>query len=189
MDPISMIESRRSVSKLVDPAPGPEALARAFQAAVSAPDHKRLRPWRFLVIDGDARARFGQLMATALRQREPHAPPELVEKESQKPLRAPLIIVVVAKIQPDVPGAPPVEQTLAAGAATQNLLLALHAQGYGAAWKTGPAAYCPAVKAGLGLTPHDQIIGFIYAGSIAEPVTAPQPPPHQDFITRWTAAA
>ncbi|MCK6449545.1 MAG: nitroreductase [Alphaproteobacteria bacterium] len=188
MDPIRMIETRRSVSNLVEPAPGPEALARAFQAAVSAPDHKRLRPWRFLVIEGEARARFGQLVADALKQREPGAPVEVLQKESQKPLRAPLIIVVAATIQPDVPGAPPVEQTLAAGAATQNLLLALHAQGYGTAWKTGPAAYCPVVKAGLGLKPDDQIIGFVYTGSIGAPPAAAPPLAHRDFVTRWTPA-
>ncbi len=187
MDPIRMIETRRSVSNLVEPAPGPEALARAFQAAVSAPDHKRLRPWRFLVVEGAARARLGQLMAEGLKQREPGTATELLQKEIQKPLRAPLIIVVAATIQPDVPGAPPVEQTLAAGAATQNLLLALHAQGFGTAWKTGPAAYCHIVKTGLGLKPDDQIIGFVYAGSIGAPPAAPPPLAHQDFVTRWPA--
>lgn len=189
MNPLEVIETRRTVSNLVAPAPGADALARAFQAAVSAPDHKRLRPWRFLVIEGEAREHFGKLMADAMKRREPGAPAELLAKESQKPLRAPMIIVVAATIQPDVPGAPPVEQTLAAGAATQNLLLALHAQGFGTAWKTGPAAYCAHVKAGLGLKPEDLIIGFIYTGTVGEPVKAPAPPPHQDFIKRWTAAA
>jgi nitroreductase len=189
MNTIQAIETRRTVSNLVEPAPGPDALARAFQAAVSAPDHKRLRPWRFLVIEGEARLQLGRLMADALKQREPNAPPELLAKEGQKALRAPLIVVVTATIQPDVPGAPPVEQTLALGAATQNLLLALHAQGFGTAWKTGPAAYCPIVKSGLGLRPEDLIIGFIYVGTVGEPVKAAPPPPHQDFIRRWTAAA
>src|SRR3982751_1607592 len=137
MDALDAMQTRRTVGKLVEPVPDDAALARAFQAAVAAPDHKRLRPWRFLVITGDARKALGALMAQSLKSRKPDVSGEDLERESGKSLRAPMIIAVVAKIDKTT-NIPEIEQTLATGAATQNLMLALHAQGYGTAWKTGP---------------------------------------------------
>jgi nitroreductase len=135
-----------------------------LDAAMRAPDHGKLRPWRFLVLRGDARARFGALMAESLKRRDPTAPPPLLEKERVKPLRAPLIVVVAAEI---VEGhkIPAVEQLLAAGAAAQNLQLAAHALGFGAVWRTGAPAYDPFVKQALGFKVSDAIVGFMYLGT------------------------
>ena len=141
MDALENLLTRRSPAKLAEPAPSPEALARAMAAAVRAPDHGRLQPWRFIVIDSPARTAFGEVMARCLKRQEPGASDEMLAREREKALRAPMIVVAVAKVQPQHPKIPEVEQLLAAAAATQNFWLALHAQGYGAMWKTGAPAY------------------------------------------------
>lgn len=179
---LDLIINRLTPSKLAEPAPSAAQLEQALLAAQAAPDHGRLKPWRFIVIEGDARIKFGQLMADALKARDASANAEMQEKEAQKPLRSPLTIVVVAEIQ-DSPKAPEVEQLLAAGAATQNLILALHAQGFGAQWKSGAASFCQHVKAGLGIKPSDHIVGIIYVGTPAE---AGKPrPAAEGKVTYW----
>jgi nitroreductase len=184
MDALDAIQSRRTIGRLVEPAPGESVLARAFEAAVAAPDHKRLRPWRFLVIAGDARQQLGALMAKALKSEKPGASDTDLERESGKPLRAPMIIAVAAKIDTGS-RIPEVEQTLAAGAATQNLMLALHAQGFGTAWKTGGSSYSSIVREGLGLADSDKVIGFIYAGSPSAAPPPATPANWRDYVSAW----
>ena len=114
MDVIDIIKTRREPAKLTEPTPSDALLSAAFTAAATAPDHKMLRPWRFVKIDGDARKEFGELMAKSLKARMPDADETSLEREKAKALRAPLIVVAVASIKP---GAPEVEQLLAAGLA------------------------------------------------------------------------
>lgn len=164
MDALEALLTRRSPGRLTDPAPDDAALKTMLDAAMRAPDHGRLRPWRFIVLRGEARVRLGDLMAEAMRRREPEMPAPALEKERAKPLRAPLIVVVAASL---VEGhkIPAVEQLLAAGAAAQNLQLAAHALGFGTVWRTGAPAYDPYVKQSLGLDAADAIIGFMYLGT------------------------
>jgi nitroreductase len=187
MDAIEAIATRRTVGKLVEPAPNADALARAFQAAMSAPDHKRLRPWRFLVIEGEARNSLGALMAASLKARKPETSADDLDREAAKSLRAPMIIAAIARVKSDS-GIPEIEQMLSVGAATQNLMLALHAQGFGTAWKTGAGAYDPAVRSGLGLAADERIIGFIYAGTISAPPPATPAPDYRDYVRSWGGA-
>lgn len=154
----------RCTAKTYGPnAPTPEQLEQVLQAAVRAPDHGRLRPWRFMLIAGEQRARFGELLAASALRRVPGLAVGDLQRERDKAIRAPLIIVTACRV---VPGTkvPAVEQILAVGAATQNILLALHGLGYAAAWKTGEAAYDPGVKTALGFAADDHIIGFVYTG-------------------------
>lgn len=185
MDALDAIRTRRTVGRLIEPAPNEAALARAFEAAVAAPDHKRLRPWRFLVIEGETRKQLGALMAKALKAEKPDTNDADLERESGKPMRAPMIIAVVAKID-TAKKIPEVEQTLAAGAATQNLMLALHAQGFGTAWKTGGSSYSQIVREGLGLADSDKIIGFIYAGSLSAAPPPVTPANWRDYVSAWS---
>jgi len=189
MEALENLMSRRSPMKLAEPAPAREALDKAIAAAVRAPDHGKLKPWRFVVIDSDARAAFGDVLARCLKRQQPDCPEEMLAREREKAFRAPAIVVAVAKIQPQHPKIPEVEQLLAAGAATQNFWLALHAQGYGAMWKTGAAAYDAQVKHELGLAETDQIIGFLYVGSIAQPAMDAKRPEPDGFVGRWTQPA
>ena len=145
MDAIEALNTRSSAKTFGDIAPTQEHLATVLQAAVRAPDHGRLRPWRFMLIEGDQRRKFGEMLAASALRRTPGLSEGDLQRERGKALRAPLIIVVACRI---VPGTkvPAIEQLLAAGAAAQNILLALHALGYVAAWKTGEAAYDTEVK-------------------------------------------
>jgi len=163
MDALEALNTRATAKTYGADAPSKEDLAIVLQAAVHAPDHGRLRPWRFMLIEGDQRRRFGELLAASALRRVPGLSDGDLQRERDKALRAPLIIVVACRI---VPGTkvPAIEQLLAAGAAAQNVLLALHALGYAAAWKTGEAAYDTDVKKSLGLAADDHLIGFIYTG-------------------------
>jgi nitroreductase len=186
MDALQALTTRASPQALVAPAPDAATLERLFQAAIRAPDHARLRPWRFMIIEGAARETFGDVLASALRRREPDVPEAALVKERAKPLRAPLIVVVAARVR-EHRGVPEVEQVVAAGAAAQNLLLAAHALGFGGFWRTGAAAYDDTVKRALGLSPQDAIVGFVYLGT---PSGAPASPIASDvapYVSRWTA--
>lgn len=189
MDALESLMTRRSPAKLSEPAPSAEALDRALAAAVRAPDHGKLKPWRFLVIDSDARAAFGEVMVDCLKRQQPDANEEMLSREREKPMRAPMIIVAAAKVTPDHPKIPAIEQVLAAASATQNLWLAFHAQGYGVMWKTGAPAYDDGVKAAFGLAPADQIMGFMYVGTIAAPAPDIKRPSAEGFVERWSPPA
>ena len=169
MDALTALLSRHSVAPpfLGDPGPDEGALERILAAGVSAPDHGRLRLWHFIVVRGEARGRLGEVFAAALKNRQPDAPEAALEQERQRPLRAPLVIALAARVDPQHPKIPEVEQILSAGAAAQNVLLAAHAQGFGAKWLTGAVAYDEYVKAALGLEPRDRLIGFLHIGTVS----------------------
>jgi nitroreductase len=166
MQAIDALVTRRSATTLTEPAPDAGALELIFASAVRAPDHGRLRPWRFVVVRGAARARFGELLAGHLARTQPAASTESLQRERDKALRAPMIIVVAAHVNEAVK-IPPIEQTLSAGVAAGNIMLATLALGYNAMWKTGGAAYDPAVRQSLGLDSSDVIVGFLYIGTEA----------------------
>ncbi len=185
MQAIDALLRRRSAKTLTEPAPDEGALELLLACASRAPDHGRLRPWRFIVIRGAARARLGELMADQLRRKQPAAGAEALQRERQKPLRAPLIVTVAA-VCDGAAKVPAIEQTLAAGAAAQNMMLAAAALGFGAMWKTGDAAYDDAVKAALGLESRDAIVGFLYIGTVpADGLPPPVPGQWQDRVTYW----
>jgi nitroreductase len=181
METLEALNARSTAKTYGDTAPTKEHLAQVLQAAVRAPDHGRLRPWRFMLIEGDQRRKFGELLAAAARRRVPGLSEGDLQRERDKALRAPLIIVTACRV---VPGTkvPAIEQILAAGAATQNILLALHALGYAAAWKTGESAYDTEMKRALGFAADDHIIGFVYAGGGAGASFAPGKPASVDDV-------
>ena len=185
MDALTALTTRTSAKSLVDPAPDDAALRRMIEAAVAAPDHGRLRPWRFIAVRGEARRRLGDVLAEALHAREPESPALLLEKERHKPMRAPLILVAAAKLVPQHK-IPTVEQIVAVGAAAENLIVAAHAMGFGAMWRTGAPAYDPHVKRALGLSADDRIVGFLYLGTLdgaAMPAGRPSP---ESCLIEWT---
>ncbi len=177
MDAIEALTTRVSGEALVEPAPDELELHTILSAALRAPDHGRLRPWRFTVLRGAARQRLGALMAKTLARRHPGATVVQIEKERSKPLRAPLILVVAAKVA-EQSKIPAIEQVLSAAAAAENVMVAAFALGFGCAWKTGEAAYDPEIKAAFSLAPIDAIVGFLYLGSNGK---TPSPPPPVDL--------
>lgn len=188
MDALEALITRASPRGLAEPAPDDDALRRMLAAAVAAPDHGRLRPWRFIAVRGVARHKLGEVLAESLRAREPAVPEALVAKEREKPLRAPLVLVAAAKLLADHK-IPTVEQIIAAGAAAQNLMVAAHAMGYGGFWRTGAPAYDARVKVALGLAESDQILGFLYLGSpVGGTPTVDRPAP-ESCLVEWRGPA
>lgn len=184
MDALELLLSRDSAVRLEPPGPDAAALDNIFRAALRAPDHGRLRPWRFVVIPEERRQRFGDVLAASLQQREPGVASETLARERQKALRAPVIVVVAARLKRSEK-IPELEQIVSAGAAAQNVMLAAHALGYGAMWRTGAPAYDPAVKQALGLEAADTIIGFIYIGTRGVGVSPVSRPVPEDFVSVW----
>lgn len=165
---IGWINSRRSMGNLDLPAPTHAQIETAIECAATAPDHKKLRPWRFIVTQGDARHELGNALVAAAQAKAVQEGETLSEKDIVKtqamPLRAPVIITVVTKIQAHKK-VPPFEQMLSAGAAVQNLILALKAQGFSTVWRTGLLCNEAAVKLYFDVGPDDYVTAFVYTGT------------------------
>jgi nitroreductase len=184
MDALELLLGRTSALKLTEPAPSEAELDVMLRSAVRAPDHGRLRPWRFVIVPTDKRERFGEVLAEAMHRRDPDAPVDMLQREHDKAMRAPLIVVVGVHIHKGHK-IPEIEQFSSAAAATQNIMLAAYAQGYGSMWKTGAPAYDTVVKQSLGLGSDDEIIGFLYLGTrIGGALPAVRPSP-QDYVSVW----
>ena len=166
------VTGRRSVSKLTEPGPTPDELGELLAAACTAPDHGKLRPWRFLVLEGDALRRLGDAYARALSAREPTATAEDLDRARGKPQRSPVLVAVVARLTPHAT-VREWEQLVAAGCAAHNLCIAATAHGYGSMWRTGWYAEHPEVLAHLGLDANERLVGLVHLGSIEEGFTPP----------------
>ena len=164
MDAIDALLGRNSAPKLTEPAPAGEQLQTIFKAALRAPDHARLKPWRFLVIEGQGRNHLGEVFAQAAQADDPAIDSQALEKLRGNPLRAPMIIAVITCLQPH-PKVPEIEQYLSAGCAAHGMLLAAHALGFGAIWRTGPMAFHAGVHRSLNLQANEKLVGFIYLGT------------------------
>ena len=185
MELFTAIETRRSISKLISPAPSDDETTKILHAAQLAPDHGRLKPWHFLLIRGAAREALGELYLEAALADQPDLAENRKNKIRNMPLRAPLIIVVVAK---PVEGhkVPENEQIIATGAAVQNMLLAIQALNYNAIWRTGDLAYNKHVKAGLALAEKDVIVASLYVGTAAGTVKERDARCFDDCVQEWT---
>ena len=162
--------------QLGDPGPDASALDALLRAAVAVPDHGRLEPWRFIRVAGDDRARLGELLAAITAARDPQAPAAALDKDRGRFTRAPLVLIVVARI---VAGhkIPEQEQLLSAGCAAFNLLHAANALGFGAQWITGWPAYDAQAKLAMGVAPDEVVVGFIHVGTPQGERDAPKPRP------------
>jgi nitroreductase len=181
---LAAIRDRRSVSR-VSPDPVPrDVVAELLDAATCAPNHHLTGPWRFIVLAGAARGEVGAAHALAVARQRPDATPDALGKEAARLERAPVVIACVVS-----PGADPVqarEDRDAVAAAVQNLLLAAHARGLGAMWRTGAMVDEPEVADALGLGEREAVVGFVYLGDPAGPPApraAPRPP--ADAVTTW----
>jgi nitroreductase len=181
---IDMLLSRTSAGVLQEPAPTGSDLDTILAAGLRAPDHGKLRPWRFIVIEGAARAAYAEIAIAALRARDPDAPASEAERMRGKLLAPPLIVALGVHITPS-PKIPEIEQMMAVAAAAMNMLNAAYALGFGGKWVTGPNAYDPAVAAALGLTAPDRLAGFLYLGTPAEPSAPVKRPQVADHRTDW----
>ena len=169
MELFDAIQSRSSAARLTEPGPSQEQLERLIAAAARAPDHGRLRPWRFAIVNGAKREEFATAVAEARRARLPDMTPDQIVAEKDKVRRSPTILVVGCAVRRDVlVKVPEIEQVIAVGAAVENMFLAAQAMGLGVMWKTGPAAYDAGVKAVAGLAPDDHIVAILHLGTRAK---------------------
>jgi nitroreductase len=167
---IDLLLTRRSGSAkaMTGPGPSPEELRTILTAAARVPDHGKLFPWRFIVFEGEARARFGDALAECLKATEP-ANDERLAMERGRFLRAPVVVGVISRVREGIP-IPAWEQELSSGAACQTMLIAATALGYVANWLTEWPAFNPLVAERLGLEQGERVAGFIYIGKPALPL-------------------
>ncbi|WP_024871463.1 NAD(P)H nitroreductase [Tolumonas lignilytica] len=178
---LSLLLNRASCGLLQMPAPSGEVLEHILQAGLRAPDHGHLQPFRFLLAEGSGLNRLGTLLADSARA--DGAGEDVVERATQMPLRAPLVITVVAKVTPHNK-VPDFEQHLAAGCAVMAMQMAAQAQGFGGIWRSGPLMYSRKLHELLGLAEQDQIVGFLYLGTPATTLREPSFVNSAEFV-RW----
>ena len=188
---LEILFRRRSIGRLTEPAPSAGELETMLRAAAAAPDHGELRPWRFVVLQGEGKDAFGEVLADAYLRRVELAggqpEPARLHKERTKLGRAPLVVIVCAVHRHD-DKIPWDDQLGSAQAAAQNLLLAATALGYGSMWRTGDVVFDPHVKRAVGLTEHDAIVGFVYLGTPHEGgEKAPNDPSLEGLVEQWRA--
>jgi nitroreductase len=176
--------SRQSYWPLVEPGPDDAELNLIFDAALCAPDHGRLRPWRFALVRGEAREELAEVLVDIASARTPDEPRSAHEHRRQKAFAAPVIIVLAAAISTEA-GIPESEQVLSAGAAAMNMLNAIHALGYGGFWATGADAYDAQLQAALDFEPTDRMLGFLYVGSPKSRERSPLRPPRSNHVREW----
>ncbi len=188
LNPLDFLDQRRSVPARQLGEPGPDAaqLERLLQAAVRVPDHGKLVPWRLLAIRGDARARLGRSLAGIHARQEPDVAPSVLDKDRERFNFAPLIVVVIARVEADHPKIPAQEQLLSAGCVAYNLLLGAQALGFGAQWLTGWAAYDDEVARLLGLGANERVVAFVHVGTAKEPAPERARPAIADVWSEWT---
>ncbi len=184
MEALDVLLNRVSVPRLIEPAPDATQREILFSAALRAPDHGQLRPYRFLTVEGDARQRMGELLVQALQASDVEVDEKALEKARSGPLRAPLVVVVIAKIQ-DHYKVPKKEQLITAGCAAHGVLLAAYALGVGAVWRTGELAYSSYVAKGLGLSADEEVVAFLYLGTPQNPPREAARPDLVDFVSEW----
>lgn len=158
---------------LGDPGPDRQQLLSLLAEAVHVPDHGRLRPWRFILIEGESRVRIGEILFRRVQEAVPEASATRLEKERTRFSFAPCIVAVVLN---PVKGhkVPEIEQLLSGGAVCMNLLHAAHQAGFGAQWLTGFAAYDREVLAAVGVAENESLLGYIHIG------TRMESPPERD---------
>lgn len=181
---LKALHTRTSSPRLCEPAPSDEQLDSILRAALRAADHGLLRPWRFLLIRGEARNRLGNLILEAAEHENGKLSEAQREKLRNKPLRAPLIIVTISSPKPH-PKVPEFEQDLSAAAATQNMINAAYAVGVGAMWRSGSPAFQSIVMRGLGLQGSEKIIGFLYLGTLDGPTKPPPSTDYSKYLKEW----
>jgi nitroreductase len=184
---MGVLLTRSSVAPKTLGAPGPSAeeLRLPVAAALAAPDHEALRPWRFVVIEGTGRQQLSQAFVQIRKARSPKARPEELARTWRKTMRAPTLLGVVGRLVSDHPKVPVHEQYISIGAAVHSIMLACHALGYGAIMLSGNRSRNPVVARLLELAAHEEMIGFISIGTPLKKVTPKLRPSPDDYLQFW----
>lgn len=181
MDALELLINRRSASRLAEPAPAGEALENILRAGMRAPDHGTLQPWRFIIVEKEGRERLSQLLAQAASA--DGLDEKAIEKATQSPFRAPMIITVVAHCEAH-PKVPRWEQVVSAGCAVMSMQMAALAQGFNGIWRSGPWTDHQQVREAFGCREQDAIVGFLYLGTPQlKSSTTVLPPDTRHFVS------
>ncbi|MGY4623683.1 nitroreductase family protein [Bradyrhizobium sp. USDA 4486] len=185
-DAIELLKTRRSVKprEMTGPGPSPAELETILTIGARVPDHGKLAPWRFIIFEGDARQRAGEVIAKVFARKHPGALAADIETERNRLMDAPLVIGVVSFTRPH-PKVPAFEQELSAGASAMNIVTAATALGYGACWLTGWFSFDRDVLDGLGLKPDEKLAGFIHIGKPTRPSEDRPRPFLSEIVTRF----
>jgi nitroreductase len=185
-DAIELLKTRRSVKprEMSGPGPSPAELETILTIGARVPDHGKLAPWRFIIFEGDARVRAGEIIAKVFARKNPQATEADLEVERKRLTDAPLVIGVVSFTRPH-PKVPAFEQELSAGASAMNIVTAATALGYGAAWLTGWFAFDRDVLDGFGLKPDEKLAGLIHIGTPSKPNEDRPRPNLSEIVTRF----
>jgi nitroreductase len=185
-DAIELLKTRRSVKprEMSGPGPSPAELETILTIGARVPDHGKLAPWRFIIFEGDARMRAGEVIAKVFTRKNPGAPAADVEIERKRLIDAPLVIGIVSFTKPH-PKVPAFEQELSAGASVMNIVTAATALGYGACWLTGWFSFDRDVLDGLGLKPDEKLAGLVHIGTPTKPSEDRPRPVLSEIVTRF----
>jgi nitroreductase len=185
-DALELLKIRRSVKprEMTVPGPSPAELETILTIGARVPDHGKLTPWRFIVFEGDARQRAGEVIAQVFARKNPAAAAAELDVEKRRLTDAPLVVAVVSQTKPH-PKVPAWEQQLSAGASAMNIVTAATALGYGACWLTGWFAFDRDVLEGLGLKADERLAGFIHIGTPSKPSEDRPRPALGDLVTRF----
>lgn len=166
---INAILARRSISprRLTAPGPDERQIRLMVEAAVAAPDHGRLRPWRFIVIHDEDREALASAFHDAALELDPNNFGDSAKREAEKAYNAPCLIAVVGRVETAHPVIPESEQWISIGAAIQNMLLAAEDLGFSAMIVSGKKVSTSALVRSFGLGPHENLVGFIAIGTYA----------------------
>ena len=180
--PLAFLSTRRSGKPRDLIAPGPDAttLNRLLAIAARTPDHGKLAPWRFVVIDD--RARLAQVIGDAYRAEKPDASEAEVANMAGFAHQAPVLVAVLSS--PKTGAIPLWEQELSAGAVCMNLLHAANAHGFAGGWLTAWPAYSDAVRDALG-SAGERIAGFVFIGTPSRPLDERPRPDSADIVFHW----
>ena len=180
----ALIHARQTVSpkRLISPGPNPEQLQRMLLAAATAPDHGLLIPWRFIEIPAHRRAALGEVFALALIDRDPSATLEQIDDARSKAMRAPLLMLAVARLGKEEPDTPPLERMISLGCAVQNILLSAQCQGFGSGLTSGRAIGSARMRALFSLPVGEEAVCFINIGTAAKVKSPRQRPSTNRFF-------
>jgi nitroreductase len=185
-DALELLKTRRSIKPrdMSGPGPSPAELETILTIGARVPDHGKLAPWRFIVFEGDARLRAGEVIAKVFARKNPNAQAAEIDIEKRRLTDAPLVIAVVSFTRQH-PKVPPWEQELSAGASAMNIVTAATALGYGACWLTGWFAFDRDVLDGLGLKRDEKLAGFIHVGTSSKTSDDRPRPELANIVTRF----
>ena len=185
METLKALLNRVSMPKLSDPAPSKDQMAKVYQAALRAPDHAWLRPWRFIEASGSGREKLGEALVRSAKRMNIDDE-EKLSRYKVLPQKAPVVITLIAEIV-DKPNVPEIEQIQSTAAAAQNILLALHDMGFGAYWRTGifTSATNNYIAEELNLSKSSIVLGYLYVGTPDGEGKQIPILDNENFVTYW----